>query len=95
MRLKVKDSTEFAPLDQSQQLAHRRKEAFVGADAQHHTGFATGLDRTRRIGLRQGQRLLTEHRLSRLRGSDDLLAMQRVRRRQHDCADSGVGKNLR
>jgi len=93
MRLKVKDSTEFAPLDQSQQLAHRRKEAFVGADAQHRAGSTAGFDRAHRLVLRQGQRLLTEDRLSCVCDGDDLLTMQRMRRRQHDRVNGPIGEH--
>src|SRR5215472_1017450 len=66
MRFKVNDSTEFTALDQPQKLAHRRKKAFVGADAEHHTSLAAGGDSALRVGLCQGQRFLTEYRFSRL-----------------------------
>jgi hypothetical protein len=91
MRLEVKDSAELAVLDQPQKLAQRRKEPFVGADPQHHPSLSAGIDRAHRVGLVQGQRLLAEDRLSCLCDSNDLVSVQRMRRRDHDRVDAAVG----
>src|SRR5271165_16037 len=93
MRLEVQDPAELTALDQPQKLAQRRKEPFVGADPEHHTRLAAGVDGAHRVGLFQGQRLLAKDRLSRLGDSDDLVTVQRVRRRQHDRVDAAVGED--
>ena len=60
-----------------------RQEAAVVADRQRHAGGAAGLDRGDRLGPRQRQRLLAEHRLARRRHRLDLRQMRAVRRGEH------------
>jgi hypothetical protein len=87
----VEDFAELAVLDQPQKLAQRREEPFVGADSQHHPSLSAGIDRAHRVGLVQGQRLLAEDRLSCLCDGNDLVTVQRMRRRDRDRVDAAVG----
>src|SRR3984893_5073464 len=93
MRLDMEDLAEFAAFDQSHQLVHGRKKPLTGTDPEHDLGRAAGLDGARRFGLFQGQRLFAKDRLSRRRDGDDLLAMQRMRRRQHDRLNVAISEH--
>ena len=44
------------------------------------------------VGAVQRQRFFAKHLLARGGAGDDLRRMQRMRRRQQDCADCGIGK---
>ena len=62
--LDMEQAAEFAARGDAGQFLHRRKEALVGADAEHDPGVAAGGDGALGLGAGQGQRLFAEHRLS-------------------------------
>ena len=72
----MEQPAEFAARGEARQFLQRRKEALVGADAEHDPGLPTGSDGALGLVAGQGQRLFAEHRLSGAGDRDDLVGMR-------------------
>ncbi len=94
MAFDVEDVAELAARDDLAQGSERRPEAAVVADREHDAGRAAGLDHAQRVAQLEGERLLAEHLLAGLGARHDLLAVQRVRRRQHDRLDRRIAQHV-
>ena len=88
----MKDRTQLAAGDDVAQCAHRWPEAPVVADGEDDAGLAAGIEHARRVGAAQGERLFAKHLFACSSAGDDLRRMQRVRGRQQDGIDRGVGE---
>ena len=73
----------------------RGMEAQVEADAEHESALARGSHHRAGVAGAERHRLLDEDVLARLERRDRLLGMQRVRRREVDGVDRGVGEHIR
>src|SRR5258708_40130219 len=94
MALEVKALPELAARDRAPEPLHRRPQAPVVPDAEHHAGARARAYHDLRVGFGQRERLFAEDVLSRERARDDLLAMQRMRRDAAERLHCGIGERL-
>src|SRR5690606_11071217 len=86
----MQDHAEIAALYALAELGHLGMPAAVVAEPERDARTLDGRDGLVGFRLRQRERLLAEHVLAAARGGDDLLRVQRVRRREDDRVDAGI-----
>lgn len=94
IRLDMENLADRAALDHLFHFARDLGIAAVMADAERQMRILDGFDCLLPGLDRQCQRLFDEHVLLRFRGSDDLRPMQRMRRREEDRVDLGIGERV-
>ena len=92
--LRIRWRADVALGDHAPHLDVRRVEAQVEADAEHEIALARGGDHRARIVGTKRHRLLDEHVLARRERRERLPGVQRVRGREVDGVDRGVGQHL-
>ena len=86
---------QFAGVRPGQKVGDRRFPAPLVPHPENEARVATKPDGLLGAGLRQGQRLFAKHMLAGCDRGLDLLAMQRMRRGEHDGLHRGIGERIR
>ena len=89
------DAAQFPGVGLGQQLGDRRLPAPLVPHPENEARVAAEANGLLGAGLGQSQRLFAEDMLAGGDGGLDLRAVQRMRRRQHDGFDRGVGQRIR
>ncbi len=93
--LDLVNAPQFSGVGFRQQLRDRGLPPALVTHPENEPRVATQANGLFGAGLVQGQRLLAKHVLPRPDCGLDLFAMQRVRRRQNDGFDLGIGERIR